>query len=220
MASLNRSLKDIEIPERIKKLPINEIGFPVPWFVQWFVDGVFSEPGIGTPDFRITDQRKRYRSNLRQCWICGELLDEFKAFVVGSKVTITRVNDEPPNHRECAIFALKACPFIAIPSMRRNRKNMPMIMDVETEVPHSSIYVMWLTKAVSAVPWHGATETLYMLGDPEEVLWFAEGKLASRFKVTQAIDRDLLELRGSVNRNAIPQIERYYKSLESWLPTE
>lgn len=86
------------------------------------------------------------------------LVDEFKAFVFSSKVAITQLFDEPQSHREYAIFAVKACPFVANPSMRPNRKGMRVIM--ATHVTHPSMYVVWVTQDFSVIPSHGgATKT-------------------------------------------------------------
>ena len=52
-------------PARIKALPVDHRGFPVPWFVQWYDD---------TPNFLVVDHRKlRPAVEKRLCWICGHL---------------------------------------------------------------------------------------------------------------------------------------------------
>ena len=95
------------------------------------------------PDLRITDFNKRHHSDGTQCWICGEPLGEHKAFLISEDVVKTRVHDEPPSHRDCAIFAAKACPFIVNPQMRRNRKDMPLAVDARSG--HPAKYCVWVT---------------------------------------------------------------------------
>src|SRR5690242_16765548 len=91
------------VPWRLKSRPIHR-GYPVPWFVA-DVDGV--------PDFRIVDARK-FKPALEQrlCWLCGKPLGAYLAFPIGPMCAVNRVNSEPPSHRECAQWALQACPFL------------------------------------------------------------------------------------------------------------
>ncbi len=105
------------LPLRITTLPVDERGFPVPRFVAW-IDG--------KPDFRVVDPRQRARAvRLNRCWICGEAFGAHKAFVVGPMCVVNRVSSEPPSHRECAVFAAQACPFLTLPRARRRDANLP-----------------------------------------------------------------------------------------------
>ena len=52
-----------ELPGRMRALPVDHRGFPVPWFVQWFDEG--SKPvlyGVGTPDFRVIDPARIFQA--------------------------------------------------------------------------------------------------------------------------------------------------------------
>src|SRR4029077_20531487 len=120
------------IPPRIARLFRDSRGFPVPWFVQWCENAERSWPGVGPPDFRVTDSR-RFAAAIKQhlCWVCGESLGRHQVFVIGPMCVVNRVTSEPPNHRDCAEFAVKACPFLTQPRMRRNVKNLPD----ESELP-------------------------------------------------------------------------------------
>jgi predicted 2-oxoglutarate/Fe(II)-dependent dioxygenase YbiX len=168
----DQSLRDIEMPDAIKRLPVSDTGFPVPWFTQWFLNGKPSVPGVGVPDLRITDFNKRHHSDGTQCWICGEPLGEHKAFLISEDVVKTRVHDEPPSHRDCAIFAAKACPFIVNPQMRRNRKDMPLAVDARSG--HPAKYCVWVTNKF-AIENRGGRR-FWRFGEAEEVLWFSKGK--------------------------------------------
>lgn len=89
----------LEMPARIKKLPVNEAGYPVPWFVAW-IDG--------KPDFRVVGTDKiRDAVRWKLCWICGEPLGSNLSFVLAPLGVIKRTSGEPPSHRECAIFLAK-----------------------------------------------------------------------------------------------------------------
>src|SRR5262245_3833667 len=112
MTELNASVRNVDMPGRIRWLPIDARGFPVPWFVAWFKDGEQVEPGVGLPDFRVADANKmRSALKLRLCWVCGKRLGRHLAFTIGPMCAINRTMSEPPSHYECARFAAQACPF-------------------------------------------------------------------------------------------------------------
>src|SRR5437764_29347 len=97
------------LPSRLKLLPVDERGFPVPWFVAW-IDG--------KPDFRVVDQRKMAIAvSEKRCWVCGDFLGRYMAFVIGPMCAVNRVSSEPPSHRECAEFSVRACPFLTKPKV-------------------------------------------------------------------------------------------------------
>ena len=81
------------MPPRIKSLPMDERRFPIPWFVQWFEDGVPGTWGVGKPDFRVVDSRKREIATVqKRCWICGGILGWHMGFVIGPMCAINRVS--------------------------------------------------------------------------------------------------------------------------------
>ncbi len=77
----------LEVPPRIAKLPKDQRGYHVPWFVAW-IDGV--------ADFRVTDNAKLVRAvNERRCWVCGEKMGRHLAFLIGPMCAVNRVSAEP-----------------------------------------------------------------------------------------------------------------------------
>src|SRR4051812_13821199 len=99
------------MPPSIAALPRDHRGYPVPWFVAW------SE---GRPIFPAADPQKLVRAiRERRCWVCGDLLTRYLAFVVGPMCTVNRVSAEPPSHLKCAEFSTRACPFLTRPKMKR-----------------------------------------------------------------------------------------------------
>ena len=75
---------DIEAiaPDRIKRLPVDHRGFPVPYFVVW-IDG--------KPDFRLVMPGRLgecFKNKI--CWICGEPLGRFLAFAIGPMCVFNR----------------------------------------------------------------------------------------------------------------------------------
>src|ERR1700746_1024652 len=94
-----------ELPYRMKKLPVDKRGFPIPWFVAWV---------NGEPEFRAITRDKFLQAAHRQlCWICGHPIrrHEEGVFVIGPMCAVTRTSGEPPSHEDCAKFAAVACPF-------------------------------------------------------------------------------------------------------------
>ena len=179
----NRSIDPSIVPPRIKRLPISPTGFPVPWFVTWFKDGKPSTTG-------------------NRCWVCGDMLGKYMAFVLGPMCAINRIISEPPSHRDCAIFSAQACPFLSNPRMIRNEKGL--IEDdkllpgfVEAAGNHiernPGAVCVWITNAFAPFrPPKGGV--LFSVGDPLEVLWFAHGRQATREEVMTSIDTGFPQL--------------------------
>lgn len=176
----NASIRDIPMPDRIKRLPVSITGYPVPWFVQWF-DGV--------ADFRVVDSRKIGEAvKKKRCWVCGDPLGKTFAMTLGPMCAINRTISEPPSHRECAVFSVTACPFLSKPRMRRNEVGLP---EGYSEPAGNGLKrnpgaaAVWLTRGYR--PFRVDGGILFTFDDPEEVLWFAEGRVATRDEVLHSI---------------------------------
>lgn len=177
----------IETPARIAKMPKDQRGYFVPWFVQW-IDGV--------PDFRVVDFSKLPRAvNERLCWICGEPLGRFKAFVIGPMCAINRISAEPPSHRECAVYAAQVCPFLSNPAAPRRETNMPKD---HTEMPgvtlkrNPGVTLVWVTLDFQIL--RAGQGVLFQVGDPVQTLWYARGRAATGDEVRESIRTGLPSL--------------------------
>jgi hypothetical protein len=188
----------------MRGLPLDHRGFPVPWFVAW-VDAKGNlwdqgRPGA-VPDFRVVDQRKLVRCvKEKRCWLCGQPLGRFMAFVIGPMCAITRVNSEPPSHRDCAQFALWACPFLSRPRMRRNEVGLPpeKIAPAGIHLDHNpGAMCLWVTTSYQPFkPDQGQQGgVLFQLGEPLAVHWYAEGRAATEAELVAAIAKGLPQLR-------------------------
>lgn len=176
----NASIRDIPMPDRIKRLPVSITGYPVPWFVQWF-DGV--------ADFRVVDSRKIGEAvKKKRCWVCGDPLGKTFAMTLGPMCAINRTISEPPSHRECAVYSVTACPFLSKPRMRRNEVGLP---EGHSKPAGNGLKrnpgaaAVWLTRGYR--PFRADGGILFTFDDPEEVLWFAEGRTATRDEVLHSI---------------------------------
>ena len=180
------------MPLRMQRLARDARGFPVPWFVQWFNAGEPCEYGYGTPDFRVADIRKLGKAvSQKRCWVCGEVMGQHRVFVIGPMCVINKVTSEPANHRDCAEWSARACPFLSRPRMRRNEKDLPEQgtdpagFHIDRNPGVSCLYETTYAKPFR--PQHGGKGILFRLGKPERVDWYAEGRLATRAEVEQSI---------------------------------
>lgn len=215
-----------ELPEptaRIERLPVHR-GYPVPWFVAWLDnDGSPTGRGEGTPDFRVLAPRARmeaHRDSL--CWICGGHLGAHRAFVAGPMCAVNRTSGEPPSHVDCAEWAVRACPFMVRPAMRRREAGLPD--DVET-LPgialdrNPGVSLIWVTRRYRVRPTDDGF--LFDMGDPERVEFYAEGRPATRAEVEASLEsglpalRDLADLQGP---RAVKMLDAYVERTRELLP--
>lgn len=182
-------------PPRIARLPRNTAGYPVPWFVAW-IDG--------TPDFRVVGPGKLDDAvRFSQCWLCGDTLGSFAAFVIGPMCAVNRVSPEPPSHRDCATYAAQACPFLTTPGMRRRDSSLP---DGATDpdgimiARNPGVALVWVSRRWRMQPRY----RLFDVGDPVETLWYAQGREATRDEVLAAIDSGMPLLRAEAERDRRP----------------
>lgn len=188
MSTLRNGLPPL--PPRMLARPVDDRGYPVPWFVC-YVDG--------RPDFRIIDGRKvPLAINNSLCWLCGQKLGTYKTFVLGPMCAINRTISEPPSHKDCAEFAVQACPFLILPRAKRREANIP---DGVTEPPGLAILrnpgatLLWTTKTFRIYQAYAGKEgMLIRVGDPENLSWWCEGRPATRAEVMHSIDTGLPHL--------------------------
>lgn len=186
MTDYNETIKQIPMPRRIAMLKVSKRGYPIPWFVPW-IDG---EPVTQAAD----PNKVRLAVRFGLCWCCGHKLGKHLAFVIGPMCAINRITAEPPSHRDCAEYALKACPFLVNPRMRRNPvepkgnevKSKPAGVMIER---NPGVSLLWMTRSYR--PLKIFAGTLYEVGEPLEVQWWREGRAATRKEVMEAIDSGL-----------------------------
>jgi len=173
------------------RLPRDRRGYLVPWFVGYV---------NGEPDFRVMDGAKATQAvREKLCWLCGQTLGRHLAFNIGPMCAINRVSSEPPSHRDCAVYAAQACPFLTQPSRPRRPQGMP----ADGQQPagmgldrNPGVALVWITTSYRVDHIHprdfkaGApirSGVLFQVGDPEECLWFCQGRPATRWEVLDSI---------------------------------
>lgn len=205
------------MPRRIEGLPVHR-GYPVPWFVAWLNDdGVGVDRGTGTPDFRVLAPgaiQEAHRFEL--CWICGVKRGSHKAFVVGPMCAVNRVSAEPPSHVECAEWSTRGCPFLTRPDMRRRESGLPADA---VEGPgmmllrNPGVALVWITRDYRVRPVEGGGY-LFAMGDPERVLWVAEGRPATYAEVKASIDSGLPLLMDAAQQQGSIAVDRLMRQLD------
>lgn len=177
---------------RLKRLPIDHRGYPVPFFVA-YVDGV--------PDHRIIDPAKIVhcvKENL--CWLCGERLGTYIAFVIGPMCAVNRISGEPPEHRECAEYAVKACPFLSRPQAHRREAGKPEEAEMSENAlqRNPGISLVWVTKSYEMVRDSGSSsgKPLFRIGEPLACISYAQGRIATEEEIAASFDSGLPALEG------------------------
>lgn len=174
------------LPARMRGLPIDIRGFPVPWFVA-FIDG--------EPDFRVIGPGKIAHAWTHQkCWLCGEPLGRFTSFVIGPMCVFNRTSAEPGSHLDCARFAAMACPFLVKPAMKRNESDY----DPASGLPAGAVApagtmirrnpgacAIWTSR--NPHPFRANGGVLFNIGAPNTVEWFSQGREATRAEVLESI---------------------------------
>jgi hypothetical protein len=134
---------DIPVPTRLAYRPKDRRGYPIPYIA--YIDA------SGTPQFTINNHAKVLDVvKRRACALCGRGLEQFDAsagrpptarhcwFVGGARCFLHPAGAflDPPAHYDCAVYALKVCPYLAAPSYARR------IGDKKLVAPHEDTAVV------------------------------------------------------------------------------
>jgi len=106
-----------EIPGFLSHLPVDERGYPIPYFVAIVK---------GEPDFRLLDAAKqKICVDYNKCAVCGKRLVKGLYYFVSGPIGVNnRISTDPPMHRECAEFSIEACPHLHFEKSRRRDKDI------------------------------------------------------------------------------------------------
>jgi hypothetical protein len=199
MSQLNKRILHLELPDRMKRLPISDEGYPIPYFVG-SVDG--------KADFRCADPEKFVICvRHERCWLCGEPLGVRRTFVIGPMCVVNTNTAEPPCHYDCALYSTRACPFLTMPRMRRNEKAMPEGHSVAGIAikRNPGVVVLWTTgnyRRRRDPNGMGLLFDLELL--PERVEFFAEGRPATRKEIMESMNTGMPILRGMADQDRDP----------------
>jgi hypothetical protein len=225
---MNSPQTSIPVPARLAGRPRDHRGFIIPFFVAWLDDNGAAVPeGKGTPDFRVIHPG-RIATCVRQnlCWLCGKPLGRHKVFTMGPMCATTRTVGEPPSHLDCAEYAVKVCPFLSKPRMRRDVKDLP-----EHRVPAPGEHLdrnpggmaLWVTPTYKLFrPQMGnQTGMLITVGEPTAVHWYREGRPATRDEVIELLASGMPILQEKAERDgpdAVAALAMYAERVKLYLP--
>lgn len=152
------------LPHYMRDLPIHK-GFPVPFFAA-VKDGI--------PDPRLSDLRKaKACAKRRLCWVCGKALTPVVTFVGGPLSALNGRYSDGPMHEECSTFALKVCPYLAIPNKDRRAKESECLGAEGFFAEKPAHFVQLFSKGfiISPDPQYGFTFVVPSWARIKEVKW-------------------------------------------------
>lgn len=199
-----------DAPPQIAALPLDQRGYPVPWFVPWYK---------GEPEFRAVQPERIAEAHAKKvCWICGgKLGTALRTFAIGPMCAVNRISAEPPSHLACSRFAVVACPFLSKPLAKR--------ADI-SDLPHHSgagvmiarnpgVILIWGTQTYRAEDQiQEGGGLLFRLGSPTRVEWFSSGRTATRAEIIESIETGLPKLREVAALNGKAGFDRLREQLE------
>jgi hypothetical protein len=198
-----------ELPPRIKDLPLDPRGWPIPWFVA-YVDGL--------PDFRVMDREKFFRAiRDRLCWVCGQKLGRWLAFSLGPMCSVSRTISEPPAHRDCAEWSVQHCPFLANPEMVRRHEDLPTNVDEPAGIAimrNPGVMALWITRSFEAFRVPGDRMPLLTVGEPDHITWWCHGRQATRAEVQAAVESGLPNLLAVAKKEGAFAVEALGKQVK------
>jgi hypothetical protein len=164
---------------RLKNLPLDDRGYPVPWFVGW-IDG--------KPDFRTADSEKWLKAvQFNLCWVCGGQMGAHKCFVIGPMCGLNRNTSEPPCHLDCAQWSARNCPFLSNPNMVRNERNLVGDNPGGIMIKRNpGVTLLWNTKSYR--PYNAGNGILITIGEPTSIEFYTEGRKATVNEIHDAIE--------------------------------
>lgn len=171
-------MTDLDIPSRMRSLPRNSAGSPEPWCAS-------------LPE----------AVNKRLCWLCGEKMGAYAAFLLDARQSITRLAEAPPSHRECALFVAQ---------------------DQSSDYPKPATgpLIVWITRAYLPRP-DGRGGTNCLITEPENLFWFFEGRPAPKSMAIEDLEREFAPLRDNAEkegRRAVAALAIYFSAIRSRVP--
>lgn len=154
--------KQIQIPEKMKSLPISKkYGVSIPYFVP-IIDG--------EPNFRLADQEKLQNCfDHLLCGCCGKRLEKRRYFFVGGPFTLrNEVSTDAPMHYLCAAYAVQVCPHIFYYKAERKIGVPAFERDIITDKP-PRLYIM------------ESSYLQYRVSQGHKLFYFRVGRTVARF---------------------------------------
>lgn len=163
--SLMKALREgfPSLPVRMRTLPRDDAGLPIPYLLT-LIDG--------RAEMSRADHAKAAACHAQQrCWLCGDKLGKYTAFMTEALAAVTRISRTPPAHQDCAKYAAQAGLL---------------------QAPGVNVSLVWVSRSHGVRVSHGAQ--LFILGDAEQTFWYSDGRLATRDEVQRSMEVGLPSL--------------------------
>ena len=204
------------LPQRMQSLPVDDRGYPVPWFVTWI---------NGKPEFRAMDPEKWIRAiRFKLCWVCGDRMGRKMTFVAGPMCGINRTSSEPPAHYECAVWSARNCPFLNNPEAIRRVDEVIGGGDMNCVggigiTRNPGVTMLWTCQDYTVFDDQRGGKLIQM-GEPSAVEWYACGKPATREQVMRSIESGLPNLVTMAQRQegAMKYLDECRQRFEQYIP--
>lgn len=136
--------KDVPVPPFLAERPRDKRGFPIPASAT-VTDGFIAFDVIDEPN-------RQHLIKHELCGLCGKKLFRGKFFVGGPKSAFAQngLYVDPPMHRDCAEYALKVCPYLALSTYRPGKLDasrvkkvgLGVVIDTNMEPDRPPVFVM------------------------------------------------------------------------------
>jgi hypothetical protein len=129
---------------------------------------------------------------------------------------VNRISSEPPSHRECAVYAATACPFLSKPQAVRRDGNFPEGVQKGEAAGkmierNPGVTLLYYTRHHRI--WTVPNGQLFQLGRAFRVEWFCRGRPATRAEVLDSIYTGLPTLEQYAEKDGPAALEALDKQL-------
>ena len=110
-----KNWKTIPLPPRLQSLEKDSRGYVIPFVI-------LRDPNNGRPYFQVNDENKINQA-IREdrCAICGDKMGHDK-WLVGGPMSAFHPHGayiDTPTHQDCLHYAMKVCPYLAVPNYKK-----------------------------------------------------------------------------------------------------
>lgn len=154
----------VEVPVHMRNLKRDAYGNPRPFFI--------SLSQSGHPFSEINAEKWEDAFRKKQCWICGQHLEDEVAFV-GAPMNVThRYFSSLPMHQDCAEYAMQVCPFMVV----KNFEGINPENDNKLEpIPRPAMFLLGVTKSYEKFPSENGLSWI-KAGEWMELYWWNFGE--------------------------------------------
>lgn len=161
---MNALLKGLpSLPPRMRTLPRGADGQPIPYLLTQVATKYESALGAELALAAMCEQKR--------CWLCGDKLGQYAAFVAEPLTSVTKISRTPPAHHDCAKYA-------ALTGLLQPKS--------------LKVSLVWVTRDFQMQ--RAANGHVFVVGDAEQAFWFADGRCATREEVTAVMQEGLPNL--------------------------